>query len=140
MDQPLNSWKEFWDYGLAYEKTAQKGSERRDKFNPAILYNIAAMGIENFFMGSLGHRGKLPEHHTLRSLVTFADRMEPFPGDLKTRLYRMDRFQDICDLIVFQTADPTWDDVPEFLALMGEVKTYLMSLGLPVPEVSLEGV
>lgn len=124
MTYGLERWQDFWDHGLAYLATAERGRPLIHKFSPEILYNLCALAIEHFFMAFLMRQGRLAEHHTLRALARDAERLRPLPEDLKLRLLRMDRFQEICVLITYQRRVPAEEDVPEFLALAAAVRDW----------------
>lgn len=132
MEHSLESWKNFWDQGEAYLRTAQRGSLRPEKFTPEILYNICGMAIEGFFMGYLAFRGNLPENHTLRDLLRAGEKLMDFPQSLKERIARMDRFQEICSLIDYKRQTPSPDDVPEFVLLASEIRDLFLASGLAV--------
>ncbi len=116
-DGKITGWENFWKMGLSYKSLSEKAQHRREKFTPDLLYNISAMAIENLVMGFLSYKGSLPENHALRDLVRGLEKEITLDKGLKMRILSMDRYQEICSMIMYNRRIPHWDDVGEFVLL-----------------------
>jgi hypothetical protein len=121
------TWREFWDNGEAYLKTSLGGLGRREKFSPAILYNLLCMSVEGFFMGFFVSHGEYPENHALDDLLDFARGRADLPLDVVSTLGEMNDFQRICSLELYERRDPSWEDVERFAAATRTLRQSLLS-------------
>lgn len=115
MASELADWRAFLEEGRRYHRTAQGGVRRPDVFTPAIIQNIAAMGIEKYFMSIFMKRGTLPRNHTMTDLLEEAASFMIIPGDVEATLRYMDSLQRICSMDDFQISTPRTEDVPRFI-------------------------
>lgn len=118
MNSELDGWEAFLEEGRAYHKTAQRSVRRPEVFTPAIIQNIAAMGIEKYFMAIFMHRGILPRNHTMVDLLEEARAFLRIRPDLEATLRYMDSLQQICSLDAIETHEPSRADVPRFIEAM----------------------
>ena len=114
-------WLVFYNDGKQYHKTAQGSVRRPEIFTPEIVQNIAAMGIEKYFMAIFMHRGTLPRNHTMTDLLEEAKPIMPISAELEATLRRIDELQKICSVEDFCITKPTNDDVPKFLKAIDDI-------------------
>jgi len=115
MKSELSDWETFFDEGKRYHKTAQRSVRRPEVFTPDIVQNIAAMGIEKYFMAIFMHRGILPRNHTMTDLIEEAGKFLPIRDDLDATLRYMDSLQRICSINDIEIRSPEPSDVPRFI-------------------------
>jgi hypothetical protein len=121
MDSKTPEWKKFFDEGRAYHKTARGSLKRPQVFTPEIVQNIAAMGIEKYFMAIFLHRGTLPLNHTMEDFIYGVKEFFPLPADLEEALRYFDSLQQICSIDDYRIVKPEPDDAPRFVAAIDRV-------------------
>ncbi|MDR3248364.1 MAG: hypothetical protein LBT39_06220 [Treponema sp.] len=119
MDIP--EWKKFFDEGRAYHKTARGSLKRPQVFTPEIVQNIAAMGIEKYFMAIFLHRGTLPQNHTMEDFICEVKAFLPLPAALEESLRYFDSLQQICSIDNYKVVKPKDDDGPRFIDAIDRV-------------------
>ena len=50
------TWREFYEEGQGFHRAARGGLKRPGVFTPEVVQNIAAMGIEKYFMAIFSRR------------------------------------------------------------------------------------
>ncbi|MDR2762564.1 MAG: hypothetical protein LBB88_08200 [Planctomycetaceae bacterium] len=118
----IQDWREFFEDGYSFHKTARGAVNRPDVFTPTIIQNIAAMAIEKYFMAIFRKRGFMPLNHTMTDLVNAATTIAlPISSELLETLYYMDQLQQICSLDSFKIIEPVQSDVSRFLKAASDV-------------------
>jgi hypothetical protein len=117
----LPEWEKFYNEGKGYHKTVRGSLKRPQVFTPEIVQNIAAMGIEKYFMSIFLRRGTLPRNHTMGDLVDELKTFLPLPADLEKSLLYFDSLQQICSVDDFKITKPGPEDVPAFLDAIDRV-------------------
>ncbi len=121
MNTEISDWEQFYADGVRYHRTAN-GSVRRPKvFTPLLIENVAAMGIEKYFMAIFMHRGMLPNNHTMLDFIEAAKTVLDLPQEIVESLTYMDSLQRICSLETYSIIPPSTDDVPRFIAAIDAV-------------------
>jgi hypothetical protein len=122
------NWTMYWSQGEAYLKTARGSQSRTAPFRPTIVHNLGALAIEGFFLGALGNRGQLPNHHTFGHFAQATERLAVFPTELKEGLRKVDRLQNLCTLEISHKPEPSVFDALECLDLAERVRDFLENL------------
>ena len=122
---PIDGWESFLHDGEGYLKTALAAHEKRNRvFTPEILFNVAAMAIEKFFMAALMCRGELPMNHTMADMIPAME--EVFPGavaDIREAVLALDTYQQICDPWAYSITPPNAEEIPGILSLAQKIHT-----------------
>ncbi|MDR1727649.1 MAG: hypothetical protein LBT74_06940 [Acidobacteriota bacterium] len=121
MDGEGEIWRKFLEEGRGFHKTVRGALRRPQVFTPEIVQNIAAMGIEKYFMAFFTRRGMMPQNHTMRDFVEECRAFAPLPDDLEASLLRFDELQSICSIDDFRIAKPLPGDVPKFVDAIDRV-------------------
>ncbi|MDR3247849.1 MAG: hypothetical protein LBT39_03595 [Treponema sp.] len=121
MDSSISGWKDYFDEGRAYHKTVRGSLKRPQIFTPEIVQNIAAMGIEKYFMAIFMYRGVLPRNHTMEDFIYEIKSFLPLPVDLEESLRYFDSLQQICSIDDYRIIKPEPTDVPRFLEAIDRV-------------------
>jgi hypothetical protein len=121
----LDDWRQFYQEGDDYLGTAVRAARRWEVFTPEILYNLAAMAIEKYFMALLMRHGDLADNHTMRDLIDSVERHLPIAPDLAATLIRLDAFQEICALNTWRRQPLTTGDIPHILAAARQVNAFV---------------
>jgi hypothetical protein len=119
--EPVSGWKKFYDEGRAYHKTARGSLKRPEIFTPEIVQNIAAMGIEKYFMSIFTHRGTLPRNHTMEDFIGEIKEIFSLPADLEDSLRYFDSLQQICSIDDYRITKPEAADLPRFIEAINRV-------------------
>jgi hypothetical protein len=118
------NWQVFFDDGCGFHKTALGAVKRPEVFTPEIIQNIAAMGIEKYFMAIFTKRGQLPLNHTMTDLVNTAVSINlPIDRELMEILLYFDQLQQICSQDNFKIIQPSKSDIPKFLKALQDIST-----------------
>ncbi|MDA3901025.1 MAG: hypothetical protein PF637_10970 [Spirochaetes bacterium] len=118
-------WKLFMDDGDKYNSLVQKSINHPEKFTNEIIYNIASMSIEKFFMAYFLKNNKMPPNHTIRDLVDYMNELSDCPVDLEEKLRYMDSFQEICSIEAYDRKTPSNNDTLKFLETCNLVASYI---------------
>ncbi len=113
-----SEWNAFLEEGRCYRKTAQGSVRRPEIFTPTIVQNVAAMGIEKYFMALFAKRGRLPHHHTMTDLAEEAGAFIALGDETVKTLRYMDSLQRICSLDDWRIEPPKSEDIPRFIAAL----------------------
>jgi hypothetical protein len=119
--QNTPEWKKFYDEGRSYHKTARGSLKRPEVFTPEIVQNIAAMGIEKYFMSIFMHRGVLPRNHTMEDFIGEVKAFFPLPAGLEDSLRYFDSLQQICSIDDYRIVKPEAGDAPRFVEAIDRV-------------------
>lgn len=114
-------WEEFYADALGFHKTVRGSLKRPEVFTPELVQNIAAMGIEKYFMAVFAHRGLLPRNHTMRDFVEEGKMFLEFPPGLEEALLYFDSLQSICSIDDYTIVKPSPEDVPRFVAAINQM-------------------
>jgi len=120
-DDAGETWQKFLEEGRGFHKTARGAVKRPQVFTPEIVQNIAAMGIEKYFMALFTRRGRMPQNHTMRDFVAECRAFAPLPPDLEESLLYFDALQSICSVDDFRIVKPAPEDIPKFLEAIDSV-------------------
>jgi HEPN domain-containing protein len=115
------AWQEFMEDGKAFHRTARGSLKRPEVFTPELVQNIAAMGIEKYFMAIFAHRGLLPRNHTMGDLLDEAKTFMAIPEDLEASLRYFDSLQAICSMDDFMITKPAPEEAPRFVEAIDRV-------------------
>ncbi|MDR1970960.1 MAG: hypothetical protein LBQ46_03470 [Treponema sp.] len=121
VEQKIPVWKQFYDEGKSFHKTVKGSLKRPEVFTPEIVQNIAAMGIEKYFMSIFVHRGTLPQNHTMEDFIGEVKAFFPLPGDLEESLRYFDTLQQICSIDHYKITKPESGDVKRFVDAIDRV-------------------
>jgi hypothetical protein len=121
MNKQMEGWKQFLEDGRGFHRTVLGCLKRPDVFTPEIIQNIAAMGIEKYFMAVFTHRGILPQNHTMRDFTEEVKAFMPLPEDLEASLLYFDSLQNICSFDDFSITKPSPGDVDRFVEAINRV-------------------
>lgn len=121
MEARKKDWEQFLEEGRAFHRAVRGGLKRPEVFTPDIIQNIAAMGIEKYFMAFFTHRGILPKNHTMTDFIEEIKPLRPLPAELEKKLRYFDALQSICSLDAFQITKPGAEDVERFTQAIDEV-------------------
>jgi hypothetical protein len=119
--QSLPDWEKFYNEGKEYHKTVRGSVKRPQVFTPEIVQNIAAMGIEKYFMSIFTHRGTLPRNHTMEDFVDEVKAFLPLPVDLEKSLLYFDSLQQICSIDNYKITKPGPEDIQTFMDAIDRV-------------------
>ncbi|MDR2245529.1 MAG: hypothetical protein LBE17_02460 [Treponema sp.] len=114
-------WEIFLEDGRAFHRTAKGSLKRPGVFTPELVQNIAAMGIEKYFMAIFTHRGLLPRNHTMGDLIDEAKTFMVIPADLEASLRYFDSLQSICSVDYFTITKPVQEEAPRFVEAIDRV-------------------
>jgi hypothetical protein len=121
MEEKKQDWKQFFEDGQGFHRTVRGGLKRPAVFTPELIQNIAAMGIEKYFMSIFTHRGLLPQNHTMSDFVGEVKAFMTLPPDLEKSLLYFDSLQSICSIYDFTIIKPKPEDVPLFVDAIDRV-------------------
>jgi hypothetical protein len=114
-------WEKFLEDGRAFHRTARGSLKRPAVFTPELVQNIAAMGIEKYFMAIFTHRGLLPRNHTMGDLIDEAKTFMTIPEDLEASLRYFDSLQSICSMDSYKITKPVPEEAPCFVEAIDRV-------------------
>jgi hypothetical protein len=121
MSTKKEGWEEFLEEGRGFHRTVLGALKRPGVFTPEIIQNIAAMGIEKYFMAIFSRRGLLPRNHTMRDLTEEVKSFMPLPETLEALLLYFDSLQNICSFDNFSITKPAAGDVDRFVEAINQV-------------------
>ncbi|MDR1956871.1 MAG: hypothetical protein LBQ30_08465 [Treponema sp.] len=106
-------WQRFYEEGQGFHRAIRGRLKRLS--TPALVQNIAALGIEKYFMALCLRRGRLPLNHTMGDLLAEVKTFMALPADLEASLHYFDALQSICSLEVIPVQKPTQEDLLRFM-------------------------
>ena len=121
----ITKWTDFYIDGERYLNVIQGGVNKPEKFTPDIIYNLACMTIEKFFMAYFILIEFLPYNHTLIDLVDSIKEKEYIPEYLEKRLLKMNEYQEICSIETYMRTIPQKEDVSLFIESTVMTKKYI---------------
>jgi hypothetical protein len=113
--QSITGWQEHICHGRQYLKTADRGLSRPTVFNNDLIYQLAAMAMEQLLVGLWQFHHRMPPDHTLTGLV---EGLPPFcilENDLVEKIMQLDRWEDMCSLTAAWRPVPDESEVSELL-------------------------
>jgi hypothetical protein len=114
-------WERFLEEGRGFHRTVRGGLERPEIFTPELVQNIAAMGIEKYFMAIFTRRGRLPRNHTMGDLLAEAKTFMTLPEGLEEALLYFDSLQSICSFADIKITKPGPGDIGRFVKAIDQV-------------------
>jgi hypothetical protein len=117
-------WEQFYADAQGFHRTVRGGLKRPEVFSPDLIQNIAAMGIEKYFMAVFTHRGLLPRNHTMHDFVEEVKAFAELPPGLEEDLLYFDSLQSICSFVDFNIVKPSPADVPRFVAAIDQTACF----------------
>jgi hypothetical protein len=114
-------WQQFYEDGQGFHRTVKGSLKRPQIFTPELVQNIAAMGIEKYFMAMFTRRGLLPRNHTMDDLVTEAKTFMALPEDLEASLRFFDSLQFICSIDAIHISKPQPEDILRFMDALDRI-------------------
>jgi hypothetical protein len=121
MTAQKKDWEQFYEDGQGFHRTVRGSLKRPEVFTPELVQNIAAMGIEKYFMSIFTHRGLLPQNHTMRDFVEETKSFLDLPEELEESLLYFDSLQSICSIFDFRIVKPLPEDIPRFIKAIDDV-------------------
>jgi hypothetical protein len=121
MSNQKKEWEKFLKEGREYHRTVLGSLKRPKVFTPEIIQNVAAMGIEKYFMAIFTSRGMLPRNHTMSDFVEETKSMMPLTEELEASLRYFDSLQNICSFDDFKITKPGPGDVDRFIKTINQV-------------------
>jgi len=112
--EKLSTWEGFLKEGREFKRVFTGALRRPAVFTPVILQNIAAMGIEKYFMAIFTRRKLLPNNHTMIDFIEEMRDFRPLDADMEADLRRFDELQSICSLDNIVTKEPEPEDIVLF--------------------------
>lgn len=91
MEKKKKDWDKFFEDGQGFHKTVRGSLKRPGIFTPEIVQNVAAMGIEKYFMLIFTNRGTLPRNHTMHDFVNDFMIIKPKREDVQLFVDAIDR-------------------------------------------------
>jgi len=77
--------------------TTVKGLFKKKKFNNQTLANIACLAAEEFMVAYLAQNGKMPNHHSLDSLIDDVAKIKrDLPTSMVGEVLFLEEFQNLC--------------------------------------------
>jgi hypothetical protein len=114
-------WEEFYEDARGFHKTVRGSLNRPEVFTPELVQNIAAMGIEKYFMAVFTHRGLMPQNHTMQDFVEGVKSFLELPAGLEKSLLYFDSLQSICSMDDYNIIKPSPGDVSRFVEAIDRV-------------------
>jgi hypothetical protein len=121
MDKQKKDWEQFYDEARGFHRTVRGSLKRPEVFTAELIQNIAAMGIEKYFMSIFTHRGLLPRNHTMGDFVEEAKAFMELPEKLEAALLYFDSLQSICSIDNISIVKPLPEDISRFTEAIDEV-------------------
>jgi hypothetical protein len=121
MEKTKKDWEQFLEEGRGFRRTVLGALKRPEIFTPSLIQNIAAMGIEKYFMAIFTRRGLLPRNHTMTDFVEEMKPLKPLPEELEKKLLYFDTLQSICSIDDFRITKPGPEDVDCFVQTIDQV-------------------
>lgn len=110
-------WQGHIDTGRSFLKTAGNGLARPTVFTNELIYQIAAMAIENLLVGVWQYHRQMPVDHTLDGLVDGMAHFCPLKSDMAESIKEIGRFDDMCPLVPVQKTIPGDQEIRTILAV-----------------------
>lgn len=123
--QPISSWHEHVLAGRKYLKAARKGRARPAVFNNELLFQMAAMAIENLMVGVCQYHQEMPGDHTLSGLLAALHPVCPMDRELADKIRAIESKEDMCALTAHHREPPNDADIKEILAVGGDVVVFV---------------
>ncbi|WP_319405228.1 hypothetical protein [uncultured Desulfosarcina sp.] len=111
--QSITGWHEHILAGSKYLKTASNGRSRPGVFNNELIFQLAAMAIENLIVGVSQYHHQMPVDHTLSGLVEALSPACPMDAELADRIKAIEQIDDMCSL------KPVHRNAPSDMAIQG---------------------
>jgi hypothetical protein len=115
------AWEQFLEDGRGFHQTVRGSQKRPQIFTPELVQNIAAMGIEKYFMAIFALRGCLPRNHTMGDFVEEVKAFLSLPEDLEASLLYFDSLQSICSMDDIRIIKPKPGDIDRFIRTIDRV-------------------
>ena len=123
--QPFTDWQTHITAGRQYLQAAFNGRRRPAVFNNELIFQLAAMAIENLAVGLLHYHRKMPFDHTLFGLVVELAAVCPLDTTLAERIRRIEAMDDMCALTAEHRRPPKDALIREILAVGREVEHFV---------------
>jgi hypothetical protein len=111
--QSITGWNDHILAGSKYLKTASNGQSRPSVFNNELIFQLAAMAIENLIVGVSQYHHQMPTDHTLSGLVEALSPVCPMEAELADRIRAIEQIDDMCAL------KPVHRSAPSDMAIQG---------------------
>lgn len=96
--ESITGWNDHIQRGSKYLKTARNGRARPAVFNNELIFQLAAMAIENLTVGVSQYYHQMPTDHTLSGLVAALSTVCPMDAELADRIKAIEQSDDMCSL------------------------------------------
>ncbi len=117
-------WKEYYNNGLAYCRTALAVRSRKEKFGTVVLYNLIGLALEGMLTGMIMKNGEMPEHSGVGSMLRILKEKYDMPLSFKEESRFFNKFMNFCSLDVTPQEDPSADDIDRMLDFLVRVKEW----------------
>jgi hypothetical protein len=117
-------WREHFETGSSFLKTAGNGLDRPAVFTNELIYHLTAMAIENLLVGVWQFHRQMPVDHTLDGLVDGMAEFCPLKADLAQSIKDVGRFDDMCPLVPVRKNIPDDQEIRAVLAVGQQVAEF----------------
>ena len=104
---PLRGWKEQMLAGRQYLRTAERAVKRPAVFNNELIFQLAAMAMENIIAGMCQYYQRMPTDHTLTGLLSDLAQVCPVDDQLATDIGHIQAMENMCALTPARHEPPT---------------------------------
>jgi len=105
--QSITGWQDHILAGSQYLNTASNGRSRPAVFNNELIFQLAAMAIENFIVGVSQYHHQMPTDHTLSGLVAALSPVCPMDAELADKIKAIEQTDDMCSLTPIHRSHPS---------------------------------
>lgn len=113
--QTIPGWQVHILTGSKYLNTANNGRARPAVFNNELIFQLAAMAIENLIVGVSQYHHQMPADHTLTGLVAALSPVCPMDAELADRIKAIEQTDDMCSLTPVLRSTPSDTAIQEIL-------------------------
>lgn len=123
----IPGWTTWLTNGEKYFRAAcPEGRESR--FLPELRYNLLSMSLEGYVMAIADFHNTLPYNHTYTDLMETLETLVSLDPDLKARILKHERLQEICSLEDYHRSTPSEEDLAELGSAVDRIGTLARSV------------
>ncbi len=123
--EPITDWHDHIEAGRRYLRTAVNGRSRNAVFNNELVFQLAAMAVEQLMAGLMQYYRQMPVDHTLSGLAADLAEVCPLDATLAARIRAIETADDMCTLTVTHRAPPANVAIDEVLAVGREIERFV---------------
>jgi hypothetical protein len=113
--ESITGWNDHIQRGSKYLKTANNGKSRTAVFNNEMIFQLAAMAIENLIVGVSQYHRQMPTDHTLSGLVAALSSVCPMEDELADRIKAIEQIDGMCSLTIVHRGTPSDTAIEQIL-------------------------